>query len=259
MQIRVYGILIAVLLLLPPPGRAEQVEQGRDASAELKQLQADYTKADETFFEPYTKAKTDAEREKIQLDYTKHPAKEFTAKFQALADRARGTEQGARALLWILQNGSQGQQTQAVKDALDTLTSDYIESPVMQETAEMLRYGYYQVGADPAQAALRKIAEKSPNKNARASALYSLASILTDDSRANPAGRAEARKIFATLKRNYGGTPASARATASIFELEHLQIGMTAPDFTATNDAGKPFKLSDYRGKVVVVDFWGFW
>jgi peroxiredoxin len=32
-----------------------------------------------------------------------------------------------------------------------------------------------------------------------------------------------------------------------------------APDFTLTDISGKPLRLSDYRGKVVVLDFWATW
>jgi hypothetical protein len=38
-----------------------------------------------------------------------------------------------------------------------------------------------------------------------------------------------------------------------------LIVGCRAPDFEATDVDGVRFKLSDYRGKVVVLDFWGFW
>jgi len=38
-----------------------------------------------------------------------------------------------------------------------------------------------------------------------------------------------------------------------------LQVGYLAPDFEAVDMEGKRFKLSDYRGKVVALDFWGFW
>jgi hypothetical protein len=43
------------------------------------------------------------------------------------------------------------------------------------------------------------------------------------------------------------------------FQLEHLRIGMVAPDIVAKDLDGVEFKLSDYRGKVVVLDFWGNW
>lgn len=38
-----------------------------------------------------------------------------------------------------------------------------------------------------------------------------------------------------------------------------LQAGNTAPDFTLKDIDGKNVKLSDYRGKIVVVNFFGVW
>ena len=49
------------------------------------------------------------------------------------------------------------------------------------------------------------------------------------------------------------------RIAGPAFEKERLQIGMTAPDIVGEDVDGVKFKLSDYRGKVLVVDFWGFW
>jgi cytochrome oxidase Cu insertion factor (SCO1/SenC/PrrC family) len=40
---------------------------------------------------------------------------------------------------------------------------------------------------------------------------------------------------------------------------EALVVGKVAPDFEAVDQDGVAFKLSDYRGKVVALDFWGFW
>ncbi|NML65778.1 AhpC/TSA family protein [Hymenobacter sp. RP-2-7] len=38
-----------------------------------------------------------------------------------------------------------------------------------------------------------------------------------------------------------------------------LAVGNLAPDFTQNDPNGKPVKLSDYRGKYVLVDFWASW
>jgi predicted Zn finger-like uncharacterized protein len=37
------------------------------------------------------------------------------------------------------------------------------------------------------------------------------------------------------------------------------QVGSAAPEIEAEDLDGKKFKLSDYRGKVVLLDFWGNW
>lgn len=38
-----------------------------------------------------------------------------------------------------------------------------------------------------------------------------------------------------------------------------LKNGSRAPDFVVHDDGGRPIKLSSYRGKVVVLDFWATW
>jgi peroxiredoxin len=37
------------------------------------------------------------------------------------------------------------------------------------------------------------------------------------------------------------------------------QLGQTAPDFTLPDSTGSPIKLSAYKGKVVLLDFWATW
>jgi hypothetical protein len=38
-----------------------------------------------------------------------------------------------------------------------------------------------------------------------------------------------------------------------------IAVGEPAPEITGSDVNGEPFKLSDYRGKVVMLDFWGNW
>ena len=49
------------------------------------------------------------------------------------------------------------------------------------------------------------------------------------------------------------------QARTALFEIQNLAIGKTAPDIEGEDIDGVKFKLSDYRGKVVLLDFWGDW
>jgi hypothetical protein len=48
-------------------------------------------------------------------------------------------------------------------------------------------------------------------------------------------------------------------AEAALFEMRSLVVGKVAPEIEGDDIDAKPFKLSDYRGKVVLLDFWGHW
>lgn len=47
--------------------------------------------------------------------------------------------------------------------------------------------------------------------------------------------------------------------TPSALEVPGPRIGQPAADFTLQTFDGEPFKLSEHRGEVVVVNFWGSW
>ncbi|HXX94627.1 MAG TPA: TlpA disulfide reductase family protein, partial [Planctomycetota bacterium] len=110
---------------------------------------------------------------------------------------------------------------------------------------------------------LRTIVSKATDKEARAASRYWLACLLAfpDKTDQKPAAGelSEAKKLFGEVRDSHVSTRVrdySAWASGSLFELDHLQVGMTAPDFEATGVDGKKFKLSDFRGKMVVIDFW---
>jgi hypothetical protein len=55
-----------------------------------------------------------------------------------------------------------------------------------------------------------------------------------------------------------GGDTVTERARAALFEIRNLSVGKQAPDLEGEDQDGKRFKLSDYRGKVVVLDVWSY-
>ena len=82
----------------------------------------------------------------------------------------------------------------------------------------------------------------------------------------SPAGQAEALEQFEHLVRDrvplkyiegydHGPTIADL-ARAAAYDIKHLSVGCPAPGLAGDDTSGKPIKLSDYRGKVVVLSFW---
>ncbi len=49
------------------------------------------------------------------------------------------------------------------------------------------------------------------------------------------------------------------RARAELFAIRQLAIGQPVPEIVGEDLFGKAMKLSEFRGKVVVLDFWGDW
>lgn len=43
------------------------------------------------------------------------------------------------------------------------------------------------------------------------------------------------------------------------YKVTHLVVGCEAPEIEGLDQDGKKFRLSDYRGKVVLLPFWGIW
>lgn len=67
------------------------------------------------------------------------------------------------------------------------------------------------------------------------------------------------QELFSTLAAEFRDTPEGRQAAEEEFALKHLGLGCEAPDFEAATIDGHEFSLSDYRGKVVLLDFYGFW
>jgi hypothetical protein len=143
----------------------------------------------------------------------------------------------------------------------DHLTSDKIGS-----VCESLIYST----DDESQALLRTILEKNPSKEVQGRACLAMAMALHN--RVRRMKGAEADKLnkdmedlleravsqYADVKHPSFGTIGK-KAKGELYEIRNLAVGKPAPEVQGEDQDGKKFKLSEYRGKVVLLDFWGNW
>src|SRR6516162_2023956 len=65
----------------------------------------------------------------------------------------------------------------------------------------------------------------------------------------------QAAEKYGDVKLPFGGTVGD-NARTELFAIRHLAVGKEAPDIEGPDQSGVRFKLSDYRGKVVLLYFW---
>jgi len=255
------ALLISALLLLGPlaaPTAQAAANTGNHSSTPAEEYQAlakEHQAAMEEFGNAYQRAKTDAEREKVAAKY-QQPAKS-APRFLALARKNPKDPAAIDALVWVAVNSRSGAE---FDEAMKLLAADYFGSDKLGQVCQSLVYS----SSPESEKFLRLVLEKNPSKDVKGLACLSLGQLLKRQSGNEGRSGSEAEKLFEQVVAKYGdgstgrGSLADA-AKAELFELRNLGIGKTAPEIEGEDVDGKKFKLSDYRGKVVVLDFWGDW
>jgi hypothetical protein len=120
---------------------------------------------------------------------------------------------------------------------------------------------------------LELVAEKNPTKSVQAAALFAVADFYknrAEPRRGSPPPDADelAKKAeagFERLQKEFADEVQSGQrkfgplAKSALFEIRNLRVGKIVPEIEGEDTDGAVFKLSDYRGKVVMLDFWGHW
>ena len=254
-------LFLPAILLLAVVGWAQSPANDKPKQSkfetEFNRLINEFTKANQQYFAPYQKAKTDEESNKIKLDPAKEPGKLFAPKFMALAKKAGKSDVAARAWMQVFSMARADQKTQVL--AFDKLVTHFPDSSVMPQLASMLAYSFYELGdkrVPKINSCLARIDKATKTDSVKAAVLYTRSNLI------GKGGRGDTRAAQALLEEllaKYPNTSQAKSASADIFELKNLSVGCPAPDFEASDENGVTFKLSDYRGKVVLLDFWGFW
>jgi thiol-disulfide isomerase/thioredoxin len=115
-------------------------------------------------------------------------------------------------------------------------------------------------------ALFNQVRESNNNREAKAWATFGLANLLASESKTadDEAGQA-AIEAYGEVVDEYGsilvrqGMTLADLAKGAKFEFENLAIGRKAPDAVSKNLEGNEVRLSDHRGKVVILNFWATW
>jgi hypothetical protein len=172
--------------------------------------------------------------------------------------------------------------------AFALLERDHIRSDKLGPVCQRISSGF----CKEYETFLRAVLEKNPHRDVRAQACLALAHFLGNrlqrldliqeeaglatefqdlfgkeylaDLRRQDRTRAtrEAEALFERAAEQYGdvkvpdGGTVGEKARAELFEIRHLVVGKQAPDIAGEDQDGRRFRLSDYRGRVVLLDFW---
>lgn len=236
-------LLVAFLSL---PLLAEELSGITEFNALNKELNQASTK----FYKDYKEARK--KDPSIAYDFSKHPNHAFAPRFQEFADKWKGTPGAVRALNALMRLAPEKKKKAVLERLLD---DDHIGLKDIASALFNIRYAYW---ADRA-AALKRIIEKSPHRDVRGKAMLQLGWV---DKYTKPK---LALEVLEQVKREYGDVPYRGRQTLSvqadreIFEITRLSVGNEAPDIVGEDIGGVAMRLSDYRGRVVFLDFWGDW
>lgn len=152
-----------------------------------------------------------------------------------------------------------------VSEALDALLAGHLDSKALANVVASLRYSAGVVGDELVLHFTDELGRRSSIVEVRAEARFAHAAVLAAERASDDPRRKQGLEELAAIEREFGelvssnGRTHGENARGLRFELENLAVGQPCPDFSAVDAEGVAFKLSDYQGKVVLIDFWGFW
>jgi hypothetical protein len=237
------GLLV---LLLAMPAAADEVKPKEKPKENLKEKAAspaqqyqdlvkEYQKAYQGWVKGFQTAKTQADRQKILAEYQK--ADGYAPKMLELAKKNPKDPAAVDALVWAATRGMKNGKGTPKAEAFDLLRRDHATSKKIGALVDGLGGRL----TPDTEKFLNEVMDKNPDRTIQAKACGALAEGLQNSGRSK-----EAEKYLKLAAKNYA-------------DLGLILVGLKAPVVQGIDQDGKKFKLSDYKGKVVLLDFWGNW
>ena len=254
-----------------PIKTADSDVEKSEGQKKLDSIRNEFKKLQDDVIQEYKDAKSPEEAQKlipkIQQNLLKLPREDFAKKALALSKTLKSSDQGSfDSLVFAMSMVARGSNKEIMKEAVDLIVKDHSKNPKM---ASVL--GFISTSPDGA-AILEKIATKTEDRNIAGLAWYAITENLQQQTGEVGIKQAEelnkrTEMIYEKLAKDYADVPmANGRGTigstikAALFELQNLSIGKVAPEVLCLNiDGDKDDKLSNYKGKVVVLDIWATW
>jgi thiol-disulfide isomerase/thioredoxin len=255
------------LVLLTLSASADEAAKESAAAVDYKKLSAEWQDSVGVLRAEYVAQKAEELIDDMAKNYRAKVRKvggDFAVRFLALAEKYPQDPVAVDALIRAAQLGTR---SEVSEKALTVLGRDHLDDPKMAGLCSTLAYSKWQ-GADKLLAALM---EKHSRRDVRAQACFSLAKRYREQAAAatQPEEREKAVKnaeaLYQTVVAKYADVAFGRNRTlgpvaqTALDEIQRLAVGRPAPEIDGLDVDGKAFKLSDYRGKVVVLDFWGHW
>jgi thiol-disulfide isomerase/thioredoxin len=248
-----FAAAIAVALAVPL-SRADDTKTDKNPQQQLKDLQSEYSKERAEIMKEMQAAEA-KDRGKIYVTKTTELNAKLAPKFLELAKANLGDDTGYTALAFVFQNGSTKLSSEAMTLLLEKYESKLVAAPAMLEQA-----------GPKGEQALRELLTKHADGDDSVKLSYSLANMIFNQtehappSAANEGKMKEAEQLFeAIAAKGKDGSREVTEAKGFLNEIRNLQVGKVIPDLQSEDLDGKKVKLSDYRGKIVVLDIWATW
>jgi hypothetical protein len=280
--------LLSALVL--PAARA--LDEPKPPAEQYKALVAEYQKAQEDFRAALQEAKTPEERQKVIQEKQPQPDK-FAGRFLELAEKNAKDPVAVEALVWVVSNtAGQPKKDSPRTQAIELIRKNHLESDKLEPMIARLSFS----NDKDSEALLQAIAEKNPHREVQGQAVFGLAQQIQNqlrladriknqpqlaklyeqslgedyvkalremdaEKKAKEAEQLYQRVVekYADLKAPRGGTIGKVAEGALKALRNPIVVGKPAPEIEGEDIDAKAFKLSDYKGKVVLLDFWGHW
>jgi peroxiredoxin len=239
------------------------------------------------------RGESDPKAQKAAVERYREAVKQNMGEILKLARAHPKASANVDALGFVIRTAKAGPGDES-EQAIEILLHDHVREPGMGKLCGAI---FYFIQTPLAESLLRAVLDQNPNREDRGRACHTLALYLNykaqtvrrvreqpavidryasdrlkpvaqrlfeaaDPERLEKESESLLERIgreFADVEDDFDHRPLGKIAAGELFAMRNLSVGKVAPEISGEDEAGKPFSLSDYRGKVVVLTFSGNW